>query len=456
MKNSKPNSHSYWDNLIKTYLQLATEVEKRTFLEQFSPKEQKIILKFSNLKIKSSKNKPKNSANTAKLTKEILTSSKLDKIDLLYQNQTKQSHPKWPNLNKLLIPLNFINDKLKLLRWFKLIGLKKQKNKLEKLKKQKLVATKNSILLNRQWFSKKTILKLVGALIAITIIATSLVYLLPEIQKAFYVYTNNYEQWSYLLISEPNRAPNIDTDSDGLTNYEEFLLGSNPINPDNNQNQILDGLDILLGLNPGNFQTNPKTVITKQNLFIRLKNLQLQKNKQTDSSKNANLNISLLNINSSKPGWLLIPKLNNKKTQINWKISGFETNLETDLQNQWAHLSQSETPSDVATKIYLFGLSQDSQLRQNQFKNIAQLTPESEIYLYGYDSNDSLWEWKYLVVSNNIVALKDTIQDSLDQQLEYHLFLLTFSEGQETPEVIIIGAKLVNLKKIVEIENQTE
>jgi len=104
-----------------------------------------------------------------------------------------------------------------------------------------LVTTKNLILVGYQRFSKKTLLRLAGSLIAIAIIVTSLVYLIPEIQKVFYVYTNNYEQWSYLLIDEPNRTPNADADGDGLTNYEEFLLMSNPTNPDSNQNQILDG-----------------------------------------------------------------------------------------------------------------------------------------------------------------------------------------------------------------------
>jgi hypothetical protein len=452
MKANKLNSHSHWDNLINTYLQLTTDVDKRAFLERFSEAEQKLILKLSNLKIKSSKTKLQKSANTSKLTREILTSSKLDKIDLLYQNQTKTNGQKLPTLNKLLVLLNFFTEKVKSLRWFKLISLKKQKKKLENLKKQKLVTTKN-LILGYQRFSKKTLLRLAGSLIAIAIIVTSLVYLIPEIQKVFYVYTNNYEQWSYLLIDEPNRTPNADADGDGLTNYEEFLLTSNPTNPDSNQNQILDGLDVLLDLNLGNFQTNPKTVINKQNLFIRLKNLQLKQTKQTNSANNSNLNISLLSINPAKPGWLLIPKLNNNQTSINWKINGFEPNLETDLQNQWVHLNESDTPADVATKIYLFGLSQNSPLRQNQFKDIAQLTPESEIYLYAYDFNDSLWEWKYLVVSNNIVALKDIIENPMDHQLDYNLFILTFSKNQGTPEVIIIGAKFVNLKKVVETVN---
>ncbi len=458
MKATKLNSHSYWDSLVKTYLQLTTDVEKRAFLEQFAPTEQKIILRLSNLKIKSSKVQPRKPANTATFTKEILTSSKLDKIDLLYQGETKKGGQKRTNLNSLLPLLNFLTSRLKSLKWFRLLNLNKQKSKLQQLKKQKPTATQNPTFSHPQ-LSKRFFLKLAGILIATAILTIGLFYSIPEIQKTFYLYTNNYEQWSYLLIGEQNRAPNVDADGDGLTNYEEFLLMSNPSNPDSNQNQILDGLDVLLGLNPGNFQTNPETVITKQSLFIRLKNLQLQKTKQTEGLNNSNLdsnlNINLLNIDPNKPGWLLIPKFNDNKTQINWKISGFEPNLETDLQNQWVHLNQSDTPSDVTTKIYLFGLSQNLQLRLNRFKQIAQLTPESEIYLYSYDSNDSLWEWKYLVVSNNIVSLKGVLQDPLDQQLDYHLFILTFSESQGTLEVIIIGAKLVNLKKVVEIENET-
>jgi len=138
MKANKLNSHSHWDNLINTYLQLTTDVDKRAFLERFSEAEQKLILKLSNLKIKSSKTKLQKSANTSKLTREILTSSKLDKIDLLYQNQTKTNGQKLPTLNKLLVLLNFFTEKVKSLRWFKLISLKKQKKETRKPKKAKI------------------------------------------------------------------------------------------------------------------------------------------------------------------------------------------------------------------------------------------------------------------------------------------------------------------------------
>jgi hypothetical protein len=43
MKADKLNSHSHWDNLIKTYLQLTTDVDKRAFLERFSEAEQKLF-----------------------------------------------------------------------------------------------------------------------------------------------------------------------------------------------------------------------------------------------------------------------------------------------------------------------------------------------------------------------------------------------------------------------------
>jgi hypothetical protein len=47
-----------------------------------------------------------------------------------------------------------------------------------------------------------------------------------------------------------------DPDYDGLNNYQEFLAGTDPHNPDSNSDGIPDGLSITLGINPTNMDTD--------------------------------------------------------------------------------------------------------------------------------------------------------------------------------------------------------
>jgi len=52
-----------------------------------------------------------------------------------------------------------------------------------------------------------------------------------------------------------------DPDSDGLTNLEEYLYGTDPMNPDSDGDGWSDGIEVLWGSDPLDFYSTPTTII---------------------------------------------------------------------------------------------------------------------------------------------------------------------------------------------------
>lgn len=72
--------------------------------------------------------------------------------------------------------------------------------------------------------------------------------------KVLGVATPDYNSWISKYFYQTNNAdalsPNNDYDQDGLTNYQEFLLGTNPTKKDTDNDGYSDGQEILNGYNP--------------------------------------------------------------------------------------------------------------------------------------------------------------------------------------------------------------
>ena len=66
---------------------------------------------------------------------------------------------------------------------------------------------------------------------------------------------------AFNTISIPGSDPNADPDMDGLTNAQEFALGTDPLNPDTDGDGYPDGFEVLFGSNP----LDPKSIpVVKQ------------------------------------------------------------------------------------------------------------------------------------------------------------------------------------------------
>jgi len=58
------------------------------------------------------------------------------------------------------------------------------------------------------------------------------------------------DSWEMLYFGNLDQGPYDDPDNDGLTNLEEFQLGTNPNNPDTDNDEMPDGWEVDNGLDP--------------------------------------------------------------------------------------------------------------------------------------------------------------------------------------------------------------
>jgi hypothetical protein len=49
----------------------------------------------------------------------------------------------------------------------------------------------------------------------------------------------------------------FDADGDGIPDWQEYQLGTNPLNPDQNHDGLLDGIDLMQGFNPASTASSP-------------------------------------------------------------------------------------------------------------------------------------------------------------------------------------------------------
>ena len=71
---------------------------------------------------------------------------------------------------------------------------------------------------------------------------------------------SNFYEYLYGFVIGINEG-GVDSDSDGLTNREEFLLGTNPRDPDSDNDIFTDHFEKNFGSDPMNFFSNPITIV---------------------------------------------------------------------------------------------------------------------------------------------------------------------------------------------------
>jgi hypothetical protein len=196
----------------------------------------------------------------------------------------------------------------------------------------------------------------------------------------------SYTQWIDNFKDLSDKSETGDSDKDGLTNLEEFKLGLNPAQTDENNNKTVEGLDFINKDSTliKNFtdNTNVWAVVESQEVFLRLQRNSLNKLGQNTSGS------SLLKLNK-----VIIPKLNNLE------VAALPENTSTS--------DKSEALKDQAAIVHYEGTNWAGENLSVWFSNQSQfeeMLPQDRMEAYLEDSFGNSWYQLYKLRSANIFS----------------------------------------------------
>src|SRR3989344_6341733 len=197
-------------------------------------------------------------------------------------------------------------------------------------------------------------------------------------------FTTWISKYFYAVNSPDAISPNNDFDRDGLTNYQEFLIGTSPIKKDTDNDVYSDGREILNGYNP----LYEGAMTAAQQETIREWDLQDINNRisyyVTASLPTGPAKPSLLpviNYDLSKQGEVKIPKLG-MTAPLLWPQS--ENDFTDDLDRGIIHYPGTALPGQGGVS-YLSGHSSNyiwrSQSYAHVFARLNELKPGNEFFI---------------------------------------------------------------------------
>ena len=164
-------------------------------------------------------------------------------------------------------------------------------------------------------------------------------------------------------------SPNNDYDKDGLTNYQEFLLGTNPAKDDTDNDNFSDGQEILNGYNPlydGKLRPAQEEIIKDWDLRVVNNRISYNAVSKLSQGPAKPSDLPLINYNLDEPAELSIPKLGVKAPVI-WSRSP-ET-FDDDLNRGLIHFPGTSFPGQVGVT-YISGHSSNYAWRKSDYSYV--------------------------------------------------------------------------------------
>ena len=283
--------------------------------------------------------------------------------------------------------------------------------------------------------------------------------------------TNQYKSWIEQFNSVNfDKSENADSDLDGLTNKNEFLLETDPTNPDINKNDKLDGQDILNSTNPldGKFiNYSDKEVTQKYDDIVRREvlNYRLQmiilkkvRSKKQESSivQNDLGGRSLISpilsssvIDDSTPGSLTISRLGLSNVPILWGQESSESEISELLPTGLVNYSPTPNPGDIGNS-YFAGSSSDYSWKDGKYQNIFdeldKLEPQDVIEINLKLKNGSLKTFMFSVISKNIFNATDEKQ--FENKPKSEISLSAAWDVGSYDKRLVVKAELVNSSNV--------
>ena len=203
--------------------------------------------------------------------------------------------------------------------------------------------------------------------------------------------------------------PNNDIDKDGLSNHDEFVMHTNPVNADSDADGAFDGLELLAGTNMWGAGPAPEGQNKlAANLDPSLVNNRISSN--TAAGAGHVSGASVIKYDLTKPGRLSIPRLN-LQVPLVWSASAAE--FDKDLSRGVVHYPGTAMPGEQGT-IYVSGHSSDYIWKKNPygqiFSQLNVLQPGDDVFVDVYDIEGQTHTYRYQVTVKNIYGPADQAQ----------------------------------------------
>lgn len=278
------------------------------------------------------------------------------------------------------------------------------------------------------------------------------------------VSTPDYDAWIKKYFYQANNAdalsPNADYDADGLTNYQEFLLGTNPTKKDTDGDGYNDGQEILNGYNPlydGKLTAEQQEIIKDWDLSD-INNRISYAARLALSSQNPSINplarvsagpsspsqAPIISYDLSAPGQIYIPKLN-VKAPIIWSQS--PDNFSKDLESGAIHYPGTSLPGQNGVS-YISGHSSSYVWNKSKysyiFSRINELSAGDEFFVTVGKTDGKTISLRYVVTGKKEYKPDDQAQFT-DGEGESVVNLSTCWPLGSTARRIVVSGKMTGL-----------
>ncbi len=266
------------------------------------------------------------------------------------------------------------------------------------------------------------------------------------------VSTPDFEAWVRKYFYQVNTldsiAVNSDYDCDGLTNYQEFQLGTNPTKLDTSNDGFTDGQEILNGYDPlgdGRLKTRQEDTLSKWDLQEVSNRLAYCALKTVSAGPAQPSNLPLLNYDFNSQGQLTIPKLDVTAPLI-WSKS--PDDFTSDLEKGVIHYPGTSYPGQMGLS-YISGHSSNYIWSQSAYSHIFsrlnELSAGDEIFISLNKSEGDKVSLRYVVFERREFLPEDQTQFAAASPYDSEINLSTCWPLGSVARRMVVSAKLTGI-----------